>query len=103
APHAAAPPGAPRVAATRAAVSADRRARAVLGDAEAGGARRVSRRARLHQRRPHPERRLLLVADDREGDRAENRDRRAPLYRARSRPHLAAGGAAGAREVGPAS
>ena len=37
-------------------------------------------RARLHERGPDPQRRLLLVPDERGGDRAQDRDRPAPLH-----------------------
>ena len=38
----------------------------------------------LHQRRPHPQRRLLLVADDGRRDQRQDRHRAAPLHRARA-------------------
>src|SRR2546427_3968931 len=84
-------------------VPAHRGAQALHRHAAAGGARRAKGRAGLHQRGPDPQRRLVLVADDRRGDSSQDRDRPAALHRSRPRSSRPAGGAAGAREVGPAS
>ena len=69
-------------------------ARALRGHAAARGARRGQGRARLHQRRPDPQRRLLVVADDGRGHRPQDGHRGAPLHRARARRDRARGGRA---------
>jgi hypothetical protein len=86
-PPALAPAGARRVAQAGGALPAGGGEPALLGDAADRGAGRLQGRARLHQRRHHPERRLLLVADDRRGDRAQDGHPRAPLHGAGPRPH----------------
>src|SRR5262249_60885206 len=65
------------VAASRAALSARAGGEPLQGDAEARGGGRLQGRAAVHQRRSHPQRRLLLVARDGGGAHQESRGRTA--------------------------